>query len=93
MGSTTTNFTTNHKMVLDFAHHVLPGSGTTKLCSKWIPGDACNAGPTQTTSDIIYLGKKVIVNPKGIAAGKEYNVSIPDTVFLYYSGMSTDKSR
>jgi hypothetical protein len=40
---------------------------------------------------MIFLGKKVIFNSgESLVASSAYNLSIPDTVFLYYSGLSAD---
>jgi hypothetical protein len=79
-------------MILNFEHHVLPGTGGIKLCSAWTPTSACSAGPTVATTAMHFLGKKVIVSPS-FTAGAAYNVSIPDTVFEYYEGMSADKDK
>ena len=79
-------------MILNFAHHVLPGTGIMRLCRGWTPTSACSAGPTAATTNMIFLGKKVIVNPT-FTAGASYNLSVPDTVFLYYSGMSADADK
>jgi hypothetical protein len=90
--SKTTNYTVNHKMILNFAKNVLPGTGSLKLCSAWTPNSACSSGPTVATSAMIFLGKMVIVNPT-FTAGSSYNVSIPDNVFNYYEGMSADATK
>jgi len=105
--STTTNFTVNHKMVLNFANPVQPAavggspSNLLKLCTGWSPSSACTAGPTVASAAMYFLGKKVIVNPT-LTAGQTYNVSIPggvtspsvtNGVFLYYSGMSADPNK
>lgn len=93
-------FTPNHRLVLEFKHAVIPHPGTDItnkmfICRQWEPDNACKNSGQIATTDMMFLGKKVIVNPDpvGLISGGSYNVSIPDSVFQYYKGMSADVAR
>jgi hypothetical protein len=84
-------FTKNHRLVFDFADAVFAGEQPLTLCPGWSADNPCVGGPrTLATHDMIFLGKKVILNPvkAGLSEGSQYNVSIPDDTFHYFSGIS-----
>ena len=61
------------------------------FCKSWAASGACGTSTTAATSAMSFLGKKVIVNPKADeATTTTYNVSIPDTLFKYYDGLSAN---
>jgi len=97
---TVNNVTKYENMVFDFGSNpvVASSSAPLKLCKSWSPTDACATSDDIPSSDMIFLGSKIIINPTSdfgsTTTGQQYNVSIPDTgPFTYYNGLSASETR
>lgn len=95
------NVTKKTNLVLEFADHVsvnqhlmLSQLDPISLCKSWTPTDFCKEAVKVSRDHIMVLGNKAIINPlSDLSSGQNYNVSIPQQLFLYYEGLSAISSR